>query len=170
MTSSPAFLAFAAAVSWFMVFLLVHIAGLRARFENARWLSKSYAIAILGTLFTIALMMWGYHDIQVALLAVVVAVLTSACLLALYIPALYTVLTSVSVETMIFLRARHLVAETELYDRFASRSIIEQRLATMRSNGYIIADGSSFRLTGRGRIVATIFANIKDFWNLGPGG
>jgi coproporphyrinogen III oxidase-like Fe-S oxidoreductase len=97
--------------------------------------------------------------------------LTSACLFALYIPALYSVLTSLSVQTMMLLRCRGgALPEAELYDRFASRRIMEQRLATLIGSGYVTHDGPSYRLTPRGRAIAKLFKPIKILWNLGPGG
>jgi len=170
MTSSPALVASAAAAAWFLVFLFVHIGGLRAGFENARWLLISYAACFLGTLVTAILTAW-HHGVQAVVLAAMMAALTSTCLFALYVPALYTVLTSLSVQTMMLLRRRGgALPEAELYDRFASRKIMEQRLATLLGSGYIATDGPSYRLTPHGRAIAKFFRRIKILWNLGPGG
>ena len=171
MTSSPALVALVAAAAWFVVFVCVHIGGVRARFENARWLLMSYAVCFLGTLVTaIAVTAWQ-HGMQAVILAAMMAVLTSACLLALYVPALYTVLTSLSVQTMMLLRRRGgPLPEAELYDRFASRKIMEQRLATLLCSGYVMHDGPSYRLTPRGRAIAKFFRPVNILWNLGPGG
>src|SRR5262249_39627347 len=106
MTLSPAFVALAAAAAWFLIFFFLHIVGLRAGFANARWLLISYAACFLGPLVTaIALTAWQ-HGMQAVILAATMAGLTSACLFALYVPALYTVLTSLSVQTMMLLRRR----------------------------------------------------------------
>jgi hypothetical protein len=170
MTSSPALVASAAAAAWFLVFLSLHIGGLRAGFENARWLLISYAACFLGTLVTAILTAW-HHGMQAVILAAMMAALTSTCLFALYVPALYTVLTSLSVQTMMLLRRRGgALPEAELYDRFASRKIMEQRLATLLGSGYIATDGPSYRLTPRGRAIAKFFRRINILWNLGPGG
>ena len=171
MTSSPALVALVAAAAWFVVFVFVHIGGVRAGFENARWLLMSYATCFLGTLVTaIAVTAWQ-HGLHAVILAAMMAVLTSACLLALYVPALYTVLTSLSVQTMMLLRRRGgTLSEAELYNRFASRKIMEHRLATLLSSGYVTHDGPSYRLTPRGRAIAKFFRSIKILWNLGPGG
>jgi hypothetical protein len=171
MISSPALVALTAAATWFVVFVFVHIGGVRARFENARWLLISYAACFLGTLVTaIAVTAW-HHGIQAVSLAAMMAALTSACLFALYVPALYTVLTSLSVQTMMLLRRRGgALPEAELYDRFASRKMMEQRLTTLLSSGYIAADGPSHRLTPRGRAIAKFFRRVNILWNLGPGG
>jgi hypothetical protein len=171
MTSSPALVALAAAAAWFLVFFFAHIGGVRAGFKNARWLLISYAACFLGTLVTaIAVTAW-HHDMQAVILAAMMAALTSACLFALYVPALYTVLTSLSVQTMMLLRRRGgALLEAELYNRFASCKIMEQRLATLLSSGYVTHDGPFYRLTPRGRAIAKLFRPIKILWNLGPGG
>ena len=171
MTSSPALVALAAAAAWFLVFFFVHIGGVRAGFENARWLLISYAACFLGSLVTaIAVTAW-HHGIRAVSLAAMMAALTSACLFALYVPALYTVLTSLSVQTMMLLRHRGgALPEAELYDRFASRKIMEQRLATLLASGYVAPKGPSYQLTPRGRAIAKFFRSVKILWNLGPGG
>jgi len=171
MTLSPAFVALAAAAAWFLVFFFLHIVGLRAGFENARWLLISYAACFLGTLVTAILLTAWHHGMQAVILAATLAALTSACLFALYVPALYTVLTSLSVQTMMLLRRRGgALPEAELYDRFASRKIMEQRLATLLGSGYVALEGPCYRLTPRGRAIAKSFRSVKILWNLGPGG
>src|SRR5258708_33499619 len=124
MTSSPALVASAAAAAWFLVFLFVHIGGLRAGFDNARWLLISYAACFLGTVVTAILLTAWHHGMQAVILGAMMATLTSACLFALYVPALYNVLTSLSVQTLMLLRSRGgALPEAELYHRFAIRQI-----------------------------------------------
>jgi hypothetical protein len=170
-TSSPALIGVAAAAAWFLVFFLAHVGGVRAGFENARWLLITYAACFLGALVT-AILLTAWHDgMQAVILAALMAVLTSACLFALYVPALYTVLTSLSVQTVMLLRRRGgALSEAELYDRFASRKIMEQRLATLLASGYVAPEGASYQLTPRGRAIAKFFRPVKILWNLGPGG
>jgi len=171
MTSSPALVALAAAAAWFLVFFFIHVGGLRAGLENARWLLTSYAACFVGTLVTAIVLTAWHHGVQTIILAAAIAALTSACLFALYVPALYTVLTSLSVQTMMLLRGRGgALPEAELYDRFASRKIIEQRLATLLASGYVAPKGLSYQLTPRGRAIAKFFRLVKVLWNLGPGG
>jgi len=169
--TSPALVALAAAAAWFVVFVFVHIGSVRAGFENGRWLLISYAACFLGTLVTaIAVTAW-HHGMPAVILAALMAALTSACLFALYVPALYTVFTSLSVQTMMLLRRRgETLPESELYERFASCKIMEQRLATLLSSGYVTHDGPSYRLTPRGRAIAKFFKPVNILWNLGPGG
>jgi len=170
-TSSPAVIGLAAAAAWFLVFFFVHVGGVRAGFENARWLLISYAACFLGALVTAILLTAWHHGIQAVILAAVMAALTSSCLFALYVPALYTVLTSLSVQTMMLLRRREsAMPEAELYDRFASREIMEQRLATLLASGYVAPKGPSYQLTPRGRAIAKFFRSVKILWNLSSGG
>ena len=171
MTSSPVLIGLAAAVAWFLVFFFVHVGGLRAGFDNARWLLISYATCFLGAVVTATLLTAWHHGMQAVILAAIITILTSACLFALYVPALYTVLTSLSVQTMMLLRRRGgALPEAELYDRFASRKIMEQRLATLLASGYVAPKGQSYQLTPRGRAIAEFFRSVKILWNLGPGG
>ena len=171
MTSSPTLIALAAATAWFLVFFFVHVGGLRAGFENARWLLISYAACFLGAVVTATLLTAWHHGMQAVILATMMAILTSACLFALYVPALYTVLTSLSVQTMMLLRRRGgALSEAELYNRFASCKIMEQRLATLLGSGYVAPEGPFYRLTPRGRMIAKFFRLVKILWNLGPGG
>src|SRR5260221_5900792 len=92
MTSSPALVALAAAAAGFLVFLSLHIGGLRAGFENARWLLISYAACFLGTLVTAILTAW-HHGVQAVLLAATIAGFDSPFLFALYVSALFHVVT-----------------------------------------------------------------------------
>jgi hypothetical protein len=171
MAPSPALIGVIAAVAWFSGFVAAHVVGWRAGRSNARWLSTSYMISAFGTLVTVTGLTAGSETIATVLLAVLLALMTSACLVILYVPAVYTVLTSLSVQTMIVLRrSGGAVPEAKLYDHFANRPIVEGRLATLVASGYLAADGSRFRLTSRGRRVAKIFAFIKEFWKLGAGG
>jgi hypothetical protein len=165
----PAAIAFATAVAWFAAFVVAHVLGWRAGHGHARWLLISYLVSIVGTLATAAGLMAATWPASV--LVVVVALMTSACLFVVYVPAVYTVLTSLSVETIIMLRRRGgVMSEDELFDRFAGRSILEDRLATLVASGYLVREGGRFRLSLRGRALAKAFAFIKAFWRLGPGG
>src|SRR5262245_55319660 len=118
----------------------------------------------------VALSMWRDSG-QTLLLSLLIAVLSSACLFVLYVPAVYTILTSLSVATLILLRrSGGRMLETSLYDHSATRGIIQQRLGGVVCAGYLVEDGSGVSLTPRGHALARAFAFMKRLWCLGPGG
>jgi hypothetical protein len=170
-TLNPILTTLIAAAIWFLVFVCLHIVGLRSRKGNVQWLVLSYAACCAATLVSVvALSMWRDSG-QTLLLLLFIAVFTSACLFVLYVPAVYTILTSLSAATLILLRRNGgRMPETSLYDRFATRGIIQQRLCVLVGAGYLVEDAGGFTLTPRGRTFARAFSFIKRLWCLGPGG
>jgi hypothetical protein len=156
---------------WFAVFACLHIVGLRSRHDNAQWLVRSYAASCAAMLVSVvALSMWQDSG-KMLLLSLLIAMLTSACLFVLYVPAVYTILTSLSVATLILLRrSGGRVPERSLYERFATRAIIQQRLCVLVGAGYLVEGAGGFSPTPRGRALARAFAFMKRLWCLGPGG
>ena len=171
MTLNPVLATLIVVAIWFLVFVCLHIVGLRSRQDNAQWLVRSYAACSAAMLVSVvALSMWRDSG-QTLLLSLLIAILTSACLFVLYVPAVYTILTSLSIATLILLRRTGgRMPETSLYDRFATRGIIQQRLCVLVGAGYLVEDACGFSLTSRGRGLARAFAFIKRLWCLGPGG
>ena len=168
---TPVLPTLALVVLWFVVFVGMHLLGLRSGRDNAQWLVGSYAASAAAMLASVvALSMWGDSG-QVLLLAVIVAALTSACLFVLYVPAVYTILTSLSVATLVLLRrSGGRIPEASLYGQFASRQLMRRRLCVLLGAGHVVRDGRGFSLTSRGRAVARAFAFVKRLWRLGPGG
>jgi len=162
----------AVAAVWFAVFAALHVAGLRAGIGNARSLMRAYVTCIAGTLLTVVALGGALgHSVLAVTLAVVTALLTSACLFVLYVPAIYTVLTSLSVQTLLLLeRDGGSYAESALYERFAGQSLFEARLRTLEASGYVRLKAERYRLTSRGHTMARVFAGIKRFWQLNAGG
>ena len=130
MTASPTLIALTAAVAWFFVFFVVHIGGLRAGFENARWLLISYVASLLGTLVTVILVTAGHQAIQAVMsrghdrssdqrMSV-----RDVCPGALHRPGV-----AVGADHDAAARRGGALPEADLYDRFAGRRIIEERLA-----------------------------------------
>jgi hypothetical protein len=118
----------------------------------------------------VALSMWRDSG-QTLLLSLLIAALSSACLFVLYVPAVYTILTSLSVATLILLRrSGGRMLETSLYDHYATRGIIQQRLGVLVGAGYLVENAGGFSLTPRGHALAWAFAFMKRLWCLGPGG
>jgi len=165
MSQSAALVAVALAAAWFCAFLGAHVIGWRAGRGNAQWLVRCYAASILGMLISVTACTAGSG------LCIVLALMTSGCLFVVYVPAVYTVLTSLSVQTLILLgRAGGALPEAELYARFSGRPIVADRLATLAASGYLTHEQERFRLTIRGRMIAALFARLKELWKLGAGG
>jgi hypothetical protein len=168
---TPVFATLVVVALWFLVFVGLHIIGLRSRRDNAQWLVRSYAACSAAMLASVvALSMWRYSG-QMLLLSLAIAALTSACLFVLYVPAVYTILTSLSVATLVLVRrSGGRMPEAGLYDRFASRRLMQQRLCVLVGAGHLVRDGCGFSLTLRGRAFARAFASVKRLWRLGAGG
>jgi len=92
--------------------------------------------------------------------------MTMSCLLVLYTPLYYVVTNSLSVQS----ERRGSLPREALYDRFASRHLLQGRLETLLSSGYVVVDGPAFRITPRGRRLIAPFLAIKSLWRQGPGG
>jgi hypothetical protein len=157
--------------AWFLVFVCVHVLGFRYGQRDAQWLVGSYITCWAATLLNVLAMSLWHDGGETMALSLLIAALSSACLFVLYTPAVYTVLTSLSVATlMLLLHHGGQMAEGSLYSRFATRAILRQRLSVLVVSGYLLEDGGGMRLTPRGRLVARVFAAIKELWRLGPGG
>src|SRR5207248_10802035 len=100
---TPVLATLAVVALWFLLFVGVHALGLRSGRDNARWLVRSYAASCAGMLASVVVLsMWGGFG-HMLLLSILLAALTSACLFVLYVPAVYTILTSLSVATLVLL-------------------------------------------------------------------
>ena len=171
MTLNPVLTTLMAVAIWFLVFVYLHIVGLRSRKGNAQWLVLSYAACCAAKLVTVAALSMWRDSGQTLLLLLFIALLTSACLFVLYVPAVYTILTSLSVATLILLRrAGGRLTEKSLFDRFATRGLVQQRLCVLVGAGHLAESVCGFSLTSRGRALARAFAFLKRLWCLGPGG
>jgi hypothetical protein len=93
-------------------------------------------------------------------------------LFTLYMPFFYTVATSLSVCTIVLLvrEVDGKLPVSELSRRFASRTLVEDRLAVMAQNGLLSRQGDIYRLESRARLIARTFSALKRFWRLGAGG
>ncbi len=168
---SPALIGLVAAAGWFCVFAGLQVFSLRAGSGGARSLLIACVVSIGGMLATIVAIAGDGPQIFSLTLAMAMGLLGSACLFVLYVPALYTILTSLSVQTVILLDSSGgAMPDAELYARFAGRPLFENRLRTLMESGYIAESGGRYRLTSRGRMVARPFAALKELWRLAPGG
>src|SRR5439155_23122410 len=148
--------------AWFGTFvatqwLVLHWLGPSAR---ARVLVLGYGVCFIGCVITVGMLT---SDPPRRLLGVVFGAMTMSCLLLLYTPLYYVVTNSLSVQSIIFLLERRGSLPREaLYDRFASRHLLQGRLETLLSSGYVVVDGPAFRITPRGRRLIAPFLAIKS--------
>jgi hypothetical protein len=170
-SSNPVPLTLLIVAAWFLVFVCVHFLSFRYGRRNAQWLVGSYITCCAATLLSVIAMSLWRDGGETMALSLLIAALSSACLFVLYTPAVYTVLTSLSVATLILLlRNGGHMPEGSLYARFATRAVLRQRLSVLVGSGYLIEDARGVHLTPRGRLVGRTFAAIKELWRLGPGG
>ena len=93
-------------------------------------------------------------------------------ILTLYLPFYYSIVASLSLQTIILLneQARRHIANHEITTAIFSRQFVAQRLATMTRNGFLVERKNGYCLTAKGRRVATTFLFFKRLWRLGAGG
>jgi hypothetical protein len=170
-TGNPVAFTLLMVAAWFFVFVCAHVLGFRYGRRSAQWLVGSYLSCCAAMLVSVIAVSLARGGSDVLVLSLIIAALSSACLFVLYAPAVYTVLTSLSVATLVLL-LRHggRVPERSLYARFATQAILRQRLSVLVNSGYLVEDPRGFRLTSRGRALALSFSGIKELWGLGPGG
>jgi hypothetical protein len=167
-----------AGLLWFVFFFAASLAGVRwARPERkARINQRLFLAGLAGT----AISLWpaavvlhgtplGHGGVMMAILY---GILGYVGLFVLYMPFYYTVMASLSVQTMVLLHRRpgdHMPI-AELREQFVSRGLVGQRLATMAANGFLVPRGDAYALSPKGRWTAAIFNWLKRFWGLGAGG
>jgi hypothetical protein len=99
-------------------------------------------------------------------------VLAYGSMFVLYMPFYYTVVASLSVQTIVSLSRQTdgSATITSIRDQFAGREIVAKRLETMVENGFLRRGPSGYELAPKGRFVAVFFSFLKQVWQLGPGG
>jgi hypothetical protein len=159
-----------AAAVWFGVFVTVHWLGVHwlSPAGRARIMLVGYGLCCLGLVLTVVVLIGGGGG---RLIGGLFALMTMSCLLVLYTPAYYVIANSLSVQSMVLVFARGgSLPRDELYATFAGRRLLHGRLATMVRSGFVVADGTRFRLTRKGRRLIAPFLIVKSVWRLGPGG
>jgi hypothetical protein len=170
---SPTLIGVFVGVSWFLIFLSVQVAVfqllvIRGRF---RAIVAIFSGSIVGAVLTTT-MLAHIGWLGSSVLPTLSSVVTMACLWVLYMPFYYVIATSLSVRTLLVLASAEesTLPLTQLEARFASASMLQERLSTMRTYRNVAAEGTGFTLTAKGRTTAAIFGGLKRFWELGPGG
>jgi hypothetical protein len=165
-------------VGWFALFVIVHVGLFHFRVVHRR--SRAILVAFLCALGGEVLIAAVLGSDQSVLgeptgppaMTAVFATVIMLCGFVLYMPAYYTIATSLSVQTMISIHQApgrsHHVADLKSVDVYAQ--LLEGRLASMVAAGNLVRDGDAYRLTRKGRLIARTFRAIKYVWRLGPGG
>jgi hypothetical protein len=163
---------------WFFLFVAAHVvtfATLPVRNRSGTILLL-FGAAFVGALLSAALVpsdvVPGVIPTSHRLLAPLAAGLVMACGFVLYMPFYYTIVTSLSVQTVITIDEApghrlplDALASPKVYDR-----IVRGRLDSMVRAGNLVRDGERFRATPKGARTAGTFARLKSLWKLGPGG
>ncbi len=79
---------------------------------------------------------------------------------------------SLSVAYMIELEHRpgRTMTRTELKERFPHDAMLQQRLADLIANRYVVQEGEHYRLDTKGKCLTAVLGNVKRFLKLEPGG
>ena len=167
------------ASAWFAVFVVAQIVAvpLFRVVHRTRLILRLFAFALAGHVVTILAIRAGMPSAPPdgfnALLATGCGLFLMPCLFILYMPFLYTLMTSLSVQTLIMLEAAPggALPLAVVRERFTSLAFIRDRLETMQANGYLTrsSDGS-WAITAHGSRVALALLAVKRVLRLGHGG
>ncbi|TKS58080.1 MAG: hypothetical protein EWM73_03637 [Nitrospira sp.] len=166
-------LALISAVGFFAIFLLVkwqyfHQFRVESHSGATFWIVTA---AMVANTILVTIWLMTHQEGGKLLQAILVSNLSMACLFVLYMPFYYTIATSLSVRSLIFIASRREATTLSvLLATFASEDIVRKRMQLMAHNRYLFKDDEGFRLTRRGLFVARVFTCLKRLWSLGPGG
>jgi hypothetical protein len=159
---------------WFTVFLVVHIVWFHlVQVKDCfKWIAKTLPVCVLAHIGTIVILNSGAQPGEIIALRTVYGVLAMGGLFILYMPFYYTIVASLSIQTLICLDESpgKSLRIAELHQRFASRDIVAGRLEVMVRNGYLEHGPSGYRATSKARVMSHLFGFLKAVWKLGPGG
>lgn len=100
-----------------------------------------------------------------------IAVFLMACAFVLYMPFVFVVSSSLSIDSVLLLQKNGgFMQRAALYDRFASRDAALRRFEIMRANGMVTGEDGRYRLTAKAARMARFFVCVKRLWKLWPGG
>lgn len=163
---------------WFLAFVTAQVVIFAARPIRNRsavimlLFGCAVAAALLSAMLVPADLLAGITTRSHRLLAVVAAVAVMVSAFILYMPFYYTIVTSLSVQTIVLIHEAPdhrlplgTVASPTVYDQ-----IVRGRLASMVQAGNLTRHGLRYVATAKGQRIGRVFAALKDLWKLGPGG
>lgn len=167
----------AAGLGWFAIVFLIHLIVIWTAVPSVRpRISQMvFLFGIIGVLSSVVLMFsyLGKSSVSQALMfSALGGILVYGGMLTLYLPFYYSIVASLSLQTIILLNGQPngTLPIIRLQQRFSSRDFVLQRLATMTRNGFLVERQGEHCLTAKGRRVATTFLFFKRLWRLGAGG
>ena len=150
-----------------MIFLLSKIAIFHSRnvANKSSLILKLYGISLAGCLVSTLML-------EKSLLEAFYSLIFIFSLFILYMPFYYTVSSSVSVQTMVFIKEKGKGKSSthELKNVFASSDVIRYKLESMANSHMIAYREGYYSLTRKGEMVARFFQFMKKIWRTGPGG
>ena len=167
----------AAGLGWFAIVFLIHLIVLWTTVPSVRPRISQivFLFGIIGVLSSVVIL-FSYFGSSVSnealMFSALGGILVYGGMLTLYLPFYYSIVASLSLQTIILLneKANAAIPIIKLRQRFSSRQFVLQRLATMTRNGFLVERNNSYCLTDKGRRVATAFLFFKRLWRLGAGG
>ncbi|OAN49279.1 hypothetical protein A6A04_03955 [Paramagnetospirillum marisnigri] len=166
-----------AATIWFVMFMLGHLAWVHLTGERrfALVLRNAFKLSLAGCALSITIycgMGGGNASMLLWLTSMVIGPMIMACAFVLYIPFIFVIATSLSVETILMLdEAGGTLPRQALYDRFVSAEAVRARLEIMRGNGlFTLGEDGRYLATEKAFPPTRFFLAVKRMWNLGSGG
>ncbi len=175
MSVAPLVWATGAAAAWFLLFVVGHLTWnhLIEHPRHGQIIVRFFSMSAFACAATVISPHWFASDssFQTWILAAAISVFLMCCAFVLYMPFVFVVSSSLSIDTIIMLEAAGGSAPVSLLkSRFASADAVRRRFELMRENGMLYASGDRYALTPKSRRVAAFFAAMKRFWKLWPGG
>ena len=134
---------------------------------------KCFFVSILFSCLIniIFLFFYGYSDIFILTFSIAISIFLLCCSFIVFMPFLFVLRTSLSVETMsILYKSNSKVTLLDLYNKFTSIHAIQDRLTAMEQNKFISRSNECYFLTKKGLFFAIWFSRLKKCWKIWPGG
>jgi hypothetical protein len=163
---------------WFALFVAAHVGTFATRTVKNRSavILLLYGTALAGAIVSAVLVpadvLPGLTPTSHRIVAVLGAAAVMVSAFILYMPFYYTIITSLSIQTLIQIEEApgQRLAVAALAAPAVYTQIVHGRLESMVQAGNLTRADDRYVTTPKGRRVAGIFATLKQLWRLGPGG
>lgn len=162
----------------FILFLIIHLiilSSIRFRFiGRIHLVNKCFFLSIVVIFFIIStLHLTSIFSSYFFMIPYIFAYLTFLCLYILYMPFLFTICTSLSVQSLIIISKNcpQEILISQINSKFTSIDLVKMRLDLMAGNKFLkYENDDKYHLTFKGILFATCFGFLKRLWRLSPGG